>query len=62
MVKTEPLLLTKEVVNLMTEIDEFKGAWLALLFTALLAHLLFARHYSFYLKNQHFERFHPSKY
>lgn len=30
MVKTESLKLTKEIVNLMTEIDEFKGAWLAL--------------------------------
>jgi hypothetical protein len=26
MVKAESLLLTKEIVNLMTEIDEFKGA------------------------------------
>ncbi|WP_109742332.1 Fic family protein [Arcicella aurantiaca] len=30
MKKTESLMLTKEFVNLMTEIDEFKGAWLAL--------------------------------
>jgi hypothetical protein len=30
MIKTESLVLTKEIVNLMTEIDEFKGAWLAL--------------------------------
>jgi Fic family protein len=30
MIKTESLILTKEIVNLMTEIDEFKGAWLAL--------------------------------
>jgi hypothetical protein len=30
MVKTESLVLTREIVNLMTEIDEFKGAWLAL--------------------------------
>jgi Fic family protein len=28
--KTESLVLTHEIVNLMTEIDEFKGAWLAL--------------------------------
>ena len=28
--KTESLVLTNEIVNLMTEIDEFKGAWLAL--------------------------------
>jgi Fic family protein len=30
MIKTESLILTKEILNLMTEIDEFKGAWLAL--------------------------------
>ena len=29
-VKTEYLALTREIVDLMTEIDEFKGAWLAL--------------------------------
>ncbi len=30
MVKTESFIWAKEIVNLMTEIDEFKGAWLAL--------------------------------
>ena len=30
MVKVDSLVLTRQIVNLMTEIDEFKGAWLAL--------------------------------
>ena len=30
MVKVDSLVLTRQIVNLMTEIDEFKGAWMAL--------------------------------